>query len=58
MRILTLFILCFSFQAAANETILFLDTNTNPLEIQTARRKAKELGKKIIIYPKNGEKFD
>jgi hypothetical protein len=57
MNFLILIFICFTSVAYANETILFLDTNNNPLEIKTARKKAKKLGKKIIVYPEKGVVF-
>jgi hypothetical protein len=57
VKIILLFLISSSSLAFANETILFIDTNNNPLEIKTARKKAKKLGKKLIVYPEKGVVF-
>lgn len=55
---LTFLCLIFSFICFSNDTILFIDTNNNEKEIQTARIEARKLGKNFISYPKKGETFD
>ena len=51
-------LLNFSFAIAEDEIIFFLDLNSNELEIATARKKAKELGKKFVVYPEKSGVFD
>lgn len=50
--------LIFSFKCFAVETMLFLDTNNNDLEIKTARTAALKAGKKFISYPPKNAAFN
>ncbi|MDP7321226.1 MAG: hypothetical protein QF441_11485 [Bacteriovoracaceae bacterium] len=57
-RIILFYLFCFNYTLLASETVLFIDTNSNEIEISEAKAEAKRLGKKFISYPNQDESFD
>lgn len=53
-----LFIFLFSTLLSGQETVLFIDANSNEHEIETAKKAALSQGKKFISYPKEGESLN